>query len=213
VLGSFTETAVPGPAKGLFRRNGNNQSARVTTPLPAPVITEAEDRYGNGVAGVVVTYSDSGSGGTFSKNPVTTDGNGLASVNYTTSTTAGVLNDKIAASAPGLAGMTFSATVTAGPPANIAVYSGSGQSATTSNPLAQPLVVTVTDRYGNAVSGVAVTFNDGGAGGSFSSTAPSTSSSGLASVTYTTPANPGSVTIHAVAAGISTPATFTFTVQ
>jgi hypothetical protein len=134
-------------------------------------------------------------------------------VNYTTSTTAGVLNDKITASAPGIAGMTFSATVTAGPPANIAVFSGSGHCATHNKPLAQPLVVKVTDRYGNAVSGVAVTYNDGGAGGSFSSTAASTSSSGLASVTYTTPASPGSVTIHAVAAGISSAATFTFTVQ
>lgn len=213
VVGSFTETAVPGPANGLFRRNGNNQSARVTTPLPAPVITEAEDRYGNGVPGVVVTYSDSGSGGTFSNNPVTADGGGLASVNYTTSTTAGFLNGKITASAPGLAAMTFSATVTAGPAANIAVSSGSGQSARPSAPLAQPLVVKVTDSYGNAVSGVAVAFNDGGAGGSFSSTAASTSSSGLASVTYTTPANPGTMTIQAVAAGVSAPATFTFTVQ
>jgi hypothetical protein len=213
VVGTFTETALPGPAKGLFRRNGNNQSAPVTTPLPAPVITEAEDSYGNGVPGVVVTYSDTGSGGTFSNNPMTTDGRGLASVNYMTSTTAGVLSNKIIASAPGLAAMRFSATVTAGPAASIAVSSGSVQSAKPSTQLAQPLVVKVTDRYGNAVSGVAVTFNDGGAGGGFSSTTASTSSNGLANVTYTTPANPGTVTIQAVAAGVSAPATFTLTVQ
>lgn len=213
VPGTFTEIAVPGPIKGLFRRNGNNQSAPVNTPLPAPVITEAEDSYGNGIPGVVVTYSDSGSGGTFSNNPVTTDSKGLASVNYTTSTTAGALASKIVASAPGLTPMKFSATVTAGPAANNAVSSGSGQSAPPSTTLAHPLVVKVTDRYGNAVSGVTVTFDDAGAGGTFSSTSAITNVNGLGSVTYTASATSGTGSIQASVAGLSAPATFSFTVQ
>jgi hypothetical protein len=160
-----------------------------------------------------VTYSDSGSGGTFSNNPVTTDSKGLASVNYTTSTNAGVLNSKIVASAPGLSPMTFSATVTAGPAATIAVSSGSGQSAQPGTTLAQPLVVKVTDRYGNAVSGVTVTFDDAGAGGTFSSTSAITNVNGLGSVTYTASANSGTGSIQASVAGLSSPATFSFTVQ
>ena len=211
--GSFTETALPGAAKGLFRRSVNSQSAPVATPLPAPIVARAQDSYGNGVPGVVVTYSDSGAGGTFSNNPVTTDSKGLATVSYTTSTTAGTLKGKIVATAPGLTFMTFSVTVTPGPAANITAASGDGQSAPPSTSLAQQLVVKVTDQYGNAVSGIAVTFSDAGAGGSFSANPVSTSLSGVASVTYTTAPNTGGGTIQATATGVSAPADFTFTVQ
>lgn len=213
VAGSFTETALPGSAKGLFRRSVNSQSAPVASPLPAPIVAQAQDSYGNGVPGVVVTYSDSGAGGTFSNNPVTTDSKGLATVSYTTSTTAGTLNGKIVATAAGLTGMTFSVTVTPGPAANIVAISGDGQSAPPSTSLAQQLVVKVTDQYGNAVSGIAVAFNDAGAGGGFSANPVSTSSIGLASVTYTTSPNTGTGTIQATATGVSAQAGFTFTVQ
>jgi hypothetical protein len=212
-VGGFTETALPGPAKALFRWNGNNQSAPVNTPLPAPLVTRAEDSYGNGLRGVIVSYSDTGAGGTFSTNPVTTDSKGFAPVNYTTSTTAGTLNGKIVATAAGLAGVKFYQTVTSGPAANISAISGDGQSATPSTQLAQPLVAKVTDQYGNAVLGITVTFDDASVGGSFSSNPVSTSSSGVASVTYTTSATRGTGTIRAAVTGVSAQASFTFTVQ
>ncbi|MGA7592704.1 MAG: Ig-like domain-containing protein, partial [Candidatus Sulfotelmatobacter sp.] len=79
--------------------------------------------------------------------------------------------------------------------------------------MAQPLVVKVSDQYGNPVSGVAVTFADGGAGGSFSANPVSTSSSGVASVNYTTSATAGTVTISAAAPGVSAQDAFTLNVQ
>jgi hypothetical protein len=209
----FTETAQPASASALVAWNGNNQSARVATALPNPLVVKAKDSYGNGVAGVQVSYTDSGSGGTFSANSVSTNSTGLASVNYTTSITAGALHGKIIATVAGLAGVVFFETVTPGPAANIAATSGNGQSAPPNTPLPQPLAVKVTDQYGNAVAGIAVTFNDSGAGGSFSSNPVSTSSSGVASVSYTTSGNAGAVTIQAAAAGVSSAATFTVTVQ
>jgi hypothetical protein len=212
-VGRFTETALPGPAKILFRWSGQNQSAPVTTPLPAPLVTKVEDSYGNAVPGVMVSYSDTGAGGTFSKNSVTADNKGLAPVNYTTSTTAAILNGKIVATAAGLAGLKFYATVTSGPAANISAISGDAQSATPSTQLAKPLVVKVTDKYGNAVSGIAVTFDDASVGGRFSANPVSTISSGVASVNYTTSANRGTGTIRAAATGVSAQASFTFTVQ
>ena len=213
LVGLFTETAVPGPAKTLVAWSGNNQSAPVTTPLPAPLIARVEDAYGNGLPGVAVTYSDTGAGGTFTTNPVTSDSRGLASVKYTTSTTAGALRGKITAAAAGLRGLVFFETVMPGPASNIAAVSGNGQSAPPNSQLAQPLVVKVTDQYGNAVSGISVTFNDGGAGGTFSANPISTSSNAGASVNYTTSANAGSVTILATVAGVSSQASFTLTVQ
>jgi protocatechuate 3,4-dioxygenase beta subunit len=79
--------------------------------------------------------------------------------------------------------------------------------------LPQALTVEVTDQYGNPVSGSSVTFSDGGAGGTFSNSNPVvTSSSGIASQFYTLPASPGTVTISASAAGL-TSAVFTETGQ
>ena len=111
----FTETALPGAASSIIIWSGNNQSAPVTTLLPNPLVVKVKDSYGNGVAGVQVSYSDSGSGGTFSANPVTTNSSGLASVNYTTSTTPGALHGKIVASVTGISGKAaFFETVTPG---------------------------------------------------------------------------------------------------
>jgi hypothetical protein len=69
--------------------------------------------------------------------------------------------------------------------------------------------VKVTDNLGNPVSGVAVTFDDAGAGGSFSNgNVVTTDSSGTALKFYTLPATPGPVTITASAAGVTNPAIF-----
>jgi hypothetical protein len=70
--------------------------------------------------------------------------------------------------------------------------------------------VQVTDQYANPVAGVNVSFNDNGAGGTFSNPNPVvTNSSGTASQMYTLP--PGShltIYINATAAGVTNPAVF-----
>ena len=209
--GNFTETALPGPASALARWSGNSQSAPVVTTFPSPLVTKAKDTYGNGVPGVAITYTDNGAGGTFSANPVTTDSNGRAPVKYTTSTKAG--SPKIAAKAAGLSSLTFSETVTSGPAANIGIVSGNNQSAPPNTQLSQPLSVKVTDQYGNAVPGVAVKWDDGGAGGSFSANPVTTSSNGIANDYYTTPSSAGTVTVSARVDGVSNAATFVVNVQ
>jgi len=210
--GLFTETAVHGPATGLFRRNGGNQTGQVTTTLPIPLTTVAQDKYGNVVPGVVVNYTDTGAGGTFSANTVTTDSKGLAPSSYTTPTKAGILRN-IYAKASGLNNLSYLETAVAGPATAIAPNSGNGQNASPNTQLPLALVAKVTDQYGNPVSGNSVTFSDGGAGGTFSANPVSTSSTGLASVTYTTSGNVGTVTVQAAATGVSTTASFTITVH
>ena len=91
--------------------------------------------------------------------------------------------------------------------------SGHAQAAAASTLLPKPLVVKATDQYGNVVPGVNVTFADGGAGGSFSANPVVTGSTGTASVSYTTPAKAGTVTIKATVNGVSTAASFTVTVN
>ena len=72
----------------------------------------------------------------------------------------------------------------------------------------------VTDNLGNPLSGVAVTFDDAGAGGVFSNgNVVTTDSNGTASEFYTLPAIPGPVSITASVAGVANPALFSETAQ
>ncbi|HWW23083.1 MAG TPA: Ig-like domain repeat protein [Edaphobacter sp.] len=97
-----------------------------------------------------------------------------------------------------------------GPAAAIVAVSGGGQTTTYGTAFASPLVAKVTDSLGNAVPGATVTFS--GAGLSFTPATASTNSSGQVSVTvsYT---NAGSYTASASVSGVSTPATFSLTVN
>jgi hypothetical protein len=72
----------------------------------------------------------------------------------------------------------------------------------------------VTDQNNNPVAGVTVSFDDGGAGGAFSNPNPGvTDNTGSSTQLYTVPQTPGTVTITAVATGVSNPAIFTETGQ
>jgi hypothetical protein len=62
------------------------------------------------------------------------------------------------------------------------------------------------------VSGISVTFADGGAGGSFAPDPVLTSPKGLAGTHYTAPPNPGTVTVTASAASLA-PVMFTVNVN
>ena len=140
-----------------------------------------------------------------------TNSSGLVSVSYTASTKAGKLT--ISASASGLRTLTYSETITAGPATAIGVVSGNNQTGAVSTPLPLPLKARVTDQYGNGVSGASVNYDDGGAGGSYSANPAVTDSTGTASVKYTLPATPQTVTINANVSGVSTAAVFKETAQ
>jgi adhesin/invasin len=67
------------------------------------------------------------------------------------------------------------------------------------------------DSKGNGVGGVVISFDDGGAGGSFSAVTATTDASGFASTSYTTGIKSGAISINATATGL-TPAVFKETV-
>ena len=93
-------------------------------------------------------------------------------------------------------------------PTQIAAVSGDGQSGRIEQPLADPLVVAVTDESGNAVPGVSVTWAAQG-GGSVSATSTETGSSGRASVTRILGPTVGQQTTTATVSGLQgSPVTF-----
>jgi hypothetical protein len=176
--------------------------------LAAPAVVRIEDVYGNLVSGVPVQFTDNGSGGSFSANPVLTGASGTASVSYTLPTVAKVLS--LSATYLTLK-VNFGETSVAGTPTTLKIGSGSGQSAQPNTQLPKPLVLLLSDEYGNPVSGVGVTFSDNGAGGTFSAD-PVTTVRGQANVNYTTGSQAGAVIITASVPGANT-ATLHETVQ
>jgi hypothetical protein len=210
VNATFTVTAISGGPTAIVVASGNNQSAQVTATFAKPLKVKVKDAQGNGVPGVVVTFSDGGAGGTLSPSSATTDASGFASTFYTAGTRAGKVS--ITASSPGLASAVFGENVLAGPPASLAIYAGNNQTVAPGAATAKLLQVIIADQYNNPVKGIAVTYSDGGAGGTFSLNPALTSAKGIAGTRYTAPAQPGTVTITASAAGL-TPVNFTVNVQ
>ncbi len=145
---SATGTTVPAVATTIEKLDGgDNQTATVETALPNPVVVIIKDQYGKAFAGTEVTFATTDGSGTVSKDKVTTDTEGKASVTWTLGLTIGI--QKLTASATGITGssVTFSATGTAVPAATtIEIESGDGQIVAIGNDLTNPIVVIVKDQ-------------------------------------------------------------------
>ena len=201
---SFTESSTAA-TQTLAVNGGNNQTGSTGTTLPTALSVLATIN-GNPASGVSVSFSDGGAGGTFGTQVGTTNSSGIATTTYTLPSTAQTVT--INASSSGYTSATFSETATASVQ-TLAVNGGNNQSGGVSTTLPTALSVLATIN-GNPASGVNVTFNDGGAGGTFGTPTGTTNSSGIASSTYTLPSTAKTVTINATATGYST-ATFTET--
>jgi len=201
---TFTETSVL-VAQALTATAGNNQSGFVSTTLPT-ALTVMATNSGSPVSGLTITFSDGGAGGSFGTATAVTDVNGNASTTYTLPSSAKAVT--ISATSAGYSTATFVETALANVQA-LTVTSGNNQSGSVGTTLPASLTITATNN-GNAVSGLSVTFSDGGAGGSFGTPTVTTGSNGTASTTYTLPASPATVTITASSSGY-TSAIFTET--
>ena len=179
---------------------GNGQSSSVTSALPSPMSVKVKDTGGKTVAGVPISFSDGGAGGTLSPGTATTNSSGIATTTYRTGTTAG--KQQITASASGIS-VVFKEIVLAGPPASLSIALGNNQSIKAGKSSGQVLEVLVEDQYANPVPGISVTFDDGGVGGSFSSDPAVSNSKGVAGTRYIAPAQTGPVTVTASSPGLS----------
>ena len=186
---------------------GNNQSASTGSTLPMPLtVTATNLAGGTAISGVAVSFSDGGAGGSFGTPVATTGSNGQASTTYTLPSTAKAVT--ITATSSGYPTATFTETATSSNP-TLAVSSGNSQNGNVGTMLPLALVVLATQN-GGPVSGVSVSFSDGGIGGSFGTPAAITDVNGMASTTYTLPLTAQTVNISASSAGYPT-ATFTET--
>jgi hypothetical protein len=192
---SFVVTGTSSGPTAMSISSGNSQKAPVMSPLPLPLNVKVKDSANNGLAGVQVSFSDGGVGGSFASPIATTNSSGIASTTYTTGPKSGAT--QITASVSGLTQVAFKESVLAGAAAALNLYSGNNQTVKPGAATSKMLEVVVTDQYGNLVSQAPVTFSDGGAGGSFSADPALSSSAGIAEARYTAPLTAGPVTITA----------------
>lgn len=159
--GGDSPTAPPLVAPAISAATGDGATATVAsapTQAPSVVVT---DSHGQRRSGIVVTFTPDSISGTVANTTATTDAAGIASAGtWTFGTRAGPQRITVTGTVDGKAlSTTLSATATADRPASITVVSGGAQDGPFGASLVTPMVVKVTDRYGNANAGVAVHFS------------------------------------------------------
>ncbi len=175
---TFSETNTVGqPAEVAITPTPSTNAVSGTTNFSLNV--QLEDQYGNPTSStnpVTITLSSSSAKGFFSLNngtagtlggtvalTIPAGGTGTATAYYgDEGSGTPTITGKNGATTWG----TTTVTLTAGPATTIAVTSGAGQSATVGANFTNKLVATVTDQFGNPVSGVTVTFTPPGTGAS-----------------------------------------------
>lgn len=179
---------LPGDGQPAIIRvvHGDGQSGRVGEELSDPVVIRVTDSQGRPMPGTDVAFelTDAGPGAEIEPATATTDAHGEAEGRFTLGTRRGTQRGEarvvVAEGAEGPK-TSFTATALSENANGIAAVSGDGQSGPVSSTLADPLVVEVTDVFGNPISGVSIDWAAVG-GGSVSAASTVTDNQGRASV-------------------------------
>lgn len=175
----------PGVPQLIMPKDGTGQTASVGTSIPIKPSAIVFDGQLAPVANVIVVFTVVLGNGRVIDFEKTTDATGVARVgDWILGTTLGV--QQISASIknrPTVGSAKFSVNAKAGPASLITIVSGDGQTANVGTALPLPLVVRVTDAYGNPVSGHVVSYKVTSGNGTISQVQAITDASGLATLT------------------------------
>ena len=208
----FSLTNLAGAPAAIAVSLGDAQSAVVDTPFAQTLEVSVKDADGNAVPNAAVTFTPPTVGATavLAATVVSTDASGRASTSASAGTVTGRYD--VTATVPGgAAPAVFALTNTPGAPAAISASAASTpQSARVTTPYVQPLVATVTDSFGNAVPGAAVTYAApaGGATGTLDASSTTTDAQGRAASGITASSTAGAFEVTATVTGVAMPARF-----
>ncbi len=208
----------PAVATNLLKVAGDGQSGTVGQVLPSAPSVKVTDASSRGVAGVTVTFTITGGGGSIAGATATSDANGVATAgSWTLGTTPGPNSLAATAAGTGIAGnpATFTATAVAGAPRTMSREAGDAQTAIAGTAVAIAPSVKVVDEFGNPLAGISVTFTVTAGGGTITGATPTTGSDGKASLgswQLGPTAGSNELTASIAATGVTgNPATFTAT--
>lgn len=193
------EVAVAQLAATLEKTSGDAQVGPVNAALGQPVSVRVLDRLGAPIAGQAVAFAVTQGGGALRESAAMTGVDGVASTSWTLGTSV-ALAQQATATVGWLPVVTFAATAVAGAPAALTLADGDGQTGTVGGALPTNPNVVVKDAFGNAASGVTVTFT--AKGGAVASTTAVSNANGIATPgTWTLGTTPGTKTLAASIVG------------
>lgn len=217
MLGGCRE-ATTGPSDGnnsafaaqMQQVSGNAQTGQIGSALSQLLTVKVVDAGGLPVKGASVTFAAKTGGGSITPPSGLTDATGLVTATWTLGTTLGAQTAVAKLTGSFVTdSTTFSATATPGPGTGFIPVSGSGQTAHAGQQLPAPLIVKVTDSFGNNISGVKVTWTPGNLSGMTTPAQDTTSADGTASVIWTAGNTAATQTVSASIATGTTPIQFT----
>jgi len=200
-------------ASSITAVSGNLQTGQIGAVLSQSLTVKVVDAGGLPVLGASVTFAARSGGGLIIPPSGTSNAAGIVTATWTLGTAVGaqtavaILNSSFVTDSTN-----FSATATTGPAGVFALVSGNNQLSIAGKPLALPLVVKVTDTFGNTSVGAKVTWTPGNLSGSVSPPTDSTGADGTASTIWTVGNTTTTQTVSASVPGLP-PIVFTATVS
>jgi PKD repeat protein len=194
--------------------DGNGQTGSINTPLPLPLTFLVTDLQNRPVPGAAVNFvlQEDGNGGQVTPTSDTTDASGQVSTSITLGSRVGPLTGQAQVQVPEGSSpveVGFTATAYSTGANTLSMFSGDQQTAAVGTALGQPLVVQVTDGFGNPIPGVPIHWAAQG-GGEVSDESTVTGDNGQTSVTRILGPTAGEQQTIASAEGLTgSPVTFT----
>lgn len=196
----------PGPAASIAALDGNSQNAVVGETRA--VLVRVLDANRTPVPGQVVRFRVSSGGGQVTGGSTISDAQGLARETWRLGTLAGAENTLVVALVDTVAGVEFAPiTLRTSPvagPAAMAIRITGTQEAGLNQIIPAPLVLRVTDSFGNPVAGVTVAWRQVSGNGQLISPISTTGADGQASASFRTGSTTGQVMIEAAVQGLNT---------
>ncbi len=183
--------------------SGNAQTGQIGAALSQQLAVKIVDAGGVPVQGAIVNFAARTGGGTIVPPSGTSNATGMVTATWTLGTSIGAQTAVAVLSGSFVSDSSnFTATATTGPAGVITLVSGNNQASVVGRALALPLVVKVTDTFGNNAVGTRVTWAAAGLSGSVNPPTDTTGADGTASVVWTLGNTASTQTVTATVAGL-----------
>lgn len=199
---TFTATGTSGSPATIAVLSGNSQTDTVRGRLDDSLVVRVVDQFGNPVTGAQVNFTVTAGGGNVTPAVANTDIDGRAVTRWQLGPTVGT--QTVSASVQGVAAAAvFNATASVGTASAVRIVSGDAQQALVGQTVPNPIVVRVTDAFGNVIPGKTVVWTTATPGGRLVSTRLTTDANGEASAAWTLGNLPGEQNATATVNGAS----------
>ncbi len=199
----FHATATVGGATQMGRFAGDQQVDTVGATLPTALTVRVLDALNNPVAGVLITWTVQGGGGSVSPPTSTTNASGLASTSWTLGTARTPTDSAQTVSATGVAsGANFIAYAQPGAVSASQTTVVASPGSITAGGAGSTITVTARDGFGNLIPNKTVTLAATGTGNTLTQPAAPTNASGVATGTLASTAS-GGRTVSATVGGVA----------